>query len=148
MKGSFLGYLIGATIAVTIILIVFFVFTGGSPIPYSPKHIEIANNLVVTVGGRSCELTHVVTNSERSIPQDITDIVGWALGEGGPYTHSVWFYKQGSNVQVVMEVWGALGNSTDYICEFARLTFEAVAITGYTHNISLEGYEAVVIANP
>ena len=139
--------LIGVAAASVIILGLFLVFAGGSPIPYSAKHIEIANNITVTVGERTCELTHVLTSSENSIPQDIIDIAEWAIGKGS-YTHSVWFYKQASNVQVVMEVWGPLGNSTDYVCEFARLTFESVAITGYTHNINLEGYDLAIIANP
>ena len=139
--------LIGVAAASAIFLGLFLVFAGGSPIPYSAKHIEIANNITVTVGERACELTHVLTSSERSIPQDIIDVAEWAIGKGS-YTHSVWFYKQGSNVQVVMEVWGPLGNSTDYICEFARLTFEDTIVMGYDFNINLEGYDLTIIANP
>lgn len=125
--GGLGGLLVGFILGVAVMALFGFMVTGGVNVPYDTKHLEIAGKVQVQVAGKNCELKHVSTGSAPFNPQSVVDI--WKFAKGGTFTHSTWLFVQDGNTQVVMTVIGPPENSTTYILEFGRLTFQAVQLS-------------------
>jgi hypothetical protein len=135
------GLLVGLMIGIALMGVFGYWETGGINIPFNLEHIGIAGNIQVIVAGKTCESHHVLTTIASFVPQDVKADVKdiFAFANGGQFTQSLWTFTQSNNVRVSMKIWGPAENTTTYIIEFGRLTFQDVEISGFDFSISWTG---------
>jgi len=132
------GLVIGILIGMALISAFGYLQSGGVNIPYNLQHIGIANEVNVKVGGKSCVVHHILTTTSSFVPQDVKvdvkNLLEFSLA--GQLTQSLWTFTQDNNVQVSMTIIGPPENTSTYLLEFGRLTFQDVDISGFDFSIS------------
>lgn len=126
------GVFIGVLLATALILGGGFLLSGGSNIPYSTKHWEIAHAITVmdTTANTAMNVKHLATMETRWFPAST------ALQKNTTYTQSIWYFSIGdsNDVEVTMVIVGPENDT--YHADFGRHMGHACTISGYGQTVT------------
>ena len=134
------GVFIGFLLATALFLGGGFLLSGGSNIPYSTKHWEIAHAITVmdTSANIAMNVKHLATMEARYSPAIVYYPAVTNLERNTTYTQSIWYFSLGdsNDVEVTMVIVGPAKDGKTYFADFGSHLGHNALISGYGQTLT------------